>query len=44
MHLSLLSALEQWVEAQSRAGQFSDVADYVRDLIRRDHDRATKIA
>lgn len=43
--LALLSKLlEEWVEAQSQIGHFSDPADYVRGLIRRDQTRATKIA
>ena len=34
----------RWVEAQAKAGRYSNASDYVRDLIRRDQERADKMA
>jgi antitoxin ParD1/3/4 len=36
--------MKQWVEAQAETGRYSNVSDYVRDLIRREQDRNDKIA
>jgi antitoxin ParD1/3/4 len=44
MNVSLPEAMKDWVEAQSRSGRYSNASDYVRDLIRRDQDRAAQIA
>ena len=44
INVSLPDAMKDWVEAQARTGRYSNASDYVRDLIRRDQDRATKIA
>jgi antitoxin ParD1/3/4 len=44
MNVSLPGPMKEWVEAQSRTGRYSNASDYVRDLIRRDQERATKIA
>lgn len=44
MNVSLPDPMKQWVEAQARSGRYSNASDYVRDLIRRDQDRAAKIA
>ncbi|MCH4564263.1 type II toxin-antitoxin system ParD family antitoxin [Halomonas sp. EGI 63088] len=44
MNVSLPDAMKQWVEEQARSGRYSNTSDYVRDLIRRDQDRAQKIA
>lgn len=44
MNVSLPDAMKAWVEDRSRSGRYSNVSDYVRDLIRRDQDRAEKIA
>jgi antitoxin ParD1/3/4 len=44
MNVSLPEAMKDWVEAQSRSGRYSNASDYVRDLIRRDQDRAVQIA
>ena len=33
-------ALERWVESRIAEGRFVDAADYVRDLVRRDQERA----
>jgi antitoxin ParD1/3/4 len=32
--------MKGWVEAQARSGRYSNASDYVRDLIRRDQERA----
>jgi antitoxin ParD1/3/4 len=44
MNVSLPAPLKDWVEAQARTGRYSNASDYVRDLIRRDQERAEKIA
>ncbi|RMG32373.1 MAG: type II toxin-antitoxin system ParD family antitoxin [Gammaproteobacteria bacterium] len=44
MNISLPDAMKQWVERQAHSGRYSNASDYVRDLIRRDQDRAAKIA
>jgi antitoxin ParD1/3/4 len=44
MNVSLPDPMKQWVEQQARPGRYSNASDYVRDLIRRDQDKATKIA
>ena len=44
MNISLPDPMKEWVETQARGGRYSNTSDYVRDLIRRDQDRAAKIA
>jgi antitoxin ParD1/3/4 len=44
MNVSLPDALKSWVEGQAATGRYSNASDYVRDLIRRDQERADKIA
>ena len=45
MNVSLPDAMKAWVDLdRSRSGRYSNASDYVRDLIRRDQDRAEKIA
>ena len=44
MNVSLPDPMKDWVEAQARSGRYSNASDYVRDLIRRDQERAAKIA
>lgn len=44
MNVSLPDAMKEWVERQSDDGRYSNSSDYVRDLIRRDQERARKIA
>ena len=44
MNVSLPDAMKAWVEDQTSQGRYSNASDYVRDLIRRDQDRASKIA
>lgn len=44
MNVSLPDAMKDWVESQARSGRYGNASDYVRDLIRRDQERADKIA
>lgn len=44
MNISLPDPMKNWVEAQARSGRYSNASDYVRDLIRRDQERAAQIA
>ena len=44
MNVSLPDPMKGWVEDQAQTGRYSNASDYVRDLIRRDQDRAEKIA
>ena len=44
MNVSLPDPMKDWVEAQAKAGRYSNASDYVRDLIRRDQERADKMA
>jgi len=44
MNVSLPDAMKAWVEGRAETGRFSNASDYVRDLIRRDQERADKIA
>lgn len=44
MNVSLPDPMKDWVEEQSKSGRYGNASDYVRDLIRRDQDRAAKIA
>ena len=40
MNVSLPDPMKDWVEAQARTGRYSNASDYVRDLIRKDQERA----
>jgi antitoxin ParD1/3/4 len=40
MNVSLPDRMKDWVEAQAQTGRYSNASDYVRDLIRRDQERA----
>ena len=44
MNVSLPDPMKHWVEAQARTGRYSNASDYVRDLIRRDQERAAQHA
>jgi len=44
MNVSLPDAMKVWVEDQTKTGRYGNASDYVRDLIRRDQERADKIA
>ncbi len=39
MNISLPDALKEWAESRVAQGRFSNVSDYVRDLIRKDQER-----
>lgn len=44
MNISLPEQMKAWAESQAENGKYSNTSDYVRDLIRRDQERAEKIA
>lgn len=44
MNVSLPDPMKTWVEQQAKAGKYSNSSDYVRDLIRKDQEKADKIA
>ncbi|MFN3605678.1 MAG: type II toxin-antitoxin system ParD family antitoxin [Cypionkella sp.] len=44
MNISLPDQMKVWAEAQAAGGQFANVSDYMRDLIRRDQLRREGIA
>ena len=44
MNVSLPNPMKDWVEMQARTGRYSNASDYVRDLIRRDQERAGALA
>jgi antitoxin ParD1/3/4 len=44
MNVSLPDALKAFVEGQVETGRYANASDYVRDLIRRDQERAQKLA
>ncbi|UWR24547.1 type II toxin-antitoxin system ParD family antitoxin [Sulfitobacter sp. S190] len=43
MNVSLPDPMKSWVEDRTRDGRYSNVSDYVRDLIRRDQERTDAI-
>jgi antitoxin ParD1/3/4 len=44
MNISLPAPLKSWVIAQKSSGKYSNASDYVRELIRRDQERVTRLA
>jgi antitoxin ParD1/3/4 len=44
MNVSLPAPMKAWVEERSADGRYSNSSDYVRDLIRKDQERAGAIA
>lgn len=44
MNVSLPDKMKQWVEEQVQTGRYGNASDYVRDLVRRDQERAAKMA
>ena len=44
MNVSLPDAMKQWVEEQVQTGRYGNSSDYVRDLVRRDQERADRKA
>ncbi|MEJ8476980.1 MULTISPECIES: type II toxin-antitoxin system ParD family antitoxin [Roseibium] len=43
MNVSLPDPMKEWVETQLETGRYANVSDYVRDLIRHDQERKSKI-
>ncbi|MTI76218.1 MAG: type II toxin-antitoxin system ParD family antitoxin [Marinobacter sp.] len=43
MNISLPDAMKTWAEQQAESGRYSNISDYMRDLIRKDQDRRHKI-
>ncbi len=44
MNISLPDSMRTWVEAQLATGLYANNSDYIRDLIRKDQQRAEKLA
>ena len=44
MNISLPDTMKSWVERQTQHGRYGNASDYMRDLIRRDQERAASIA
>ena len=44
MNISLPDPMREWVEQQMKSGRYDNASEYMRDLIRHDQDRASKIA
>lgn len=44
MNISLPDQMKAWVEEQAATGDYANVSDYVRDLIRHDRERREAIA
>jgi antitoxin ParD1/3/4 len=42
MNVSLPEQMKKWIEKQVKTGHYSNVSDYVRDLIRRDQEYLDK--
>lgn len=42
MNISLPDLMREWVESRVEEGTYSNVSDYIRDLIRRDQDYQRK--
>jgi antitoxin ParD1/3/4 len=40
VHFSLPAPMRRWVEEQIKAGRYGNLSEYLRELIRRDQDRA----
>lgn len=43
MNVSLPEPMKAWVEAQASTGRYANASDYVRDLIRKDQERAARV-
>lgn len=41
--ISLPAPMKDWVDGQAQSGRYSDASDCIRDLIRQDQARETKI-
>ena len=42
VHFSLPAPMRRWIEEQIQAGRYGNVSEYIRELIRRDQDRAAE--
>jgi len=43
MNVSLPGPMKAWVEDQAKGGKYGNASDYVRDLIRKDQERQSKL-
>lgn len=43
MNVSLPNPMKDWIDAQIEAGRYSSSSEYVRDLVRRDQEKASDI-
>ena len=44
VNISLPTALKEWLDTMVEEGRYASPSDYVRELIRRDQDKAEKLA
>ena len=44
MNISLPDSMKDWVDTQTSSGRYDNASEYVRDLIRHDQDRESKIS
>jgi antitoxin ParD1/3/4 len=44
MNISLPDKMKKWVEKRAASGEFGNVSEYVRDLVRQDQERAKALA
>jgi antitoxin ParD1/3/4 len=44
MNISLPDKMKKWVEKRAATGEFGNVSDYMRDLVRRDQERVKQVA
>ena len=44
MNISLPDKMKEWVEAQTADGRYANASDFVRDMIRKEQEKAEKIA
>ncbi len=44
LNISIPDGLKGWIDTRLSEGRFSSPSDYVRDLVRRDQERADEIA
>ena len=43
MNVSLPNQMKEWVEEQVKTGRYGNSSDYVRDLVRKDQERAEAV-
>ncbi|MDN5849709.1 MAG: type II toxin-antitoxin system ParD family antitoxin [Nitrococcus sp.] len=43
MTVSLPDPMKDWIEAQTRTGEYASSSDYVRDLVRRDREQKDRL-